>query len=250
MQNRSDSMPFTFKQFHIDDHNCGMPVSTDAVILGAWAPLTRAKSILDIGAGSGLLSLMAAQRSEGIITAIELDETAASACERNFHASKWGERLTIEQCAIQVFAQQRLDTQVQFEHIICNPPYFKGGTQSKNQLRAKARHTDSLDFSCLIKAITRLLAADGSASLILPSQSMPKFEQELAGSELTMTGIMDIADSAAKKPHRHVFNLAHRQASFPEQSNRVVSDHFCIKESDGSYTQEMIALITGFYLKY
>ena len=63
-------MAFTFKQFHIDDHGCGMPVSTDAVLLGAWAPLTQAKHILDIGAGSGLLSLMAAQRSDATLTAI------------------------------------------------------------------------------------------------------------------------------------------------------------------------------------
>ncbi|BAJ00698.1 conserved hypothetical protein [Shewanella violacea DSS12] len=250
MNNRSDSMAFTFKQFHIDDHNCGMPVSTDAVILGAWAPLTRAQNVLDIGAGSGLLSLMAAQRSAATITAIELDETAASACERNFKASNWGERLVIEECAIQDFAQQRLNTQIKFDHIICNPPYFKGGTQSKNQLRAKARHTDTLDFSCLIKAMTRLLAVDGTASLILPSQSMPCFLEELTQSELTMTRVMDIADSAAKKPHRHVFTLAHRQSLPHEPSNRVESSHFCIKESDGSYSQEMIGLITGFYLKY
>lgn len=227
-----------------------MPVSTDGVILGAWAPLTQANNILDIGAGSGLLSLMAAQRSEGVITAIELDETAASACENNFQASNWAERLTVEQCAIQDFAQQHLDTQEKFDHIICNPPYFKGGTQSQNQLRAKARHTDTLDFSCLIKAITRLLAVDGSASLILPSQSMPKFQDELAGSSLIITRVMDIADSAVKQPHRHVFTLGHRQNSQLEQSNRIDTSHFCIKEHDGSYTQEMIALITGFYLKY
>ncbi len=243
-------MPFTFKQFHIDDHNCGMSVSTDSVILGAWAPLTQAKNILDIGAGSGLLSLMAAQRSQGMITAIELDETAASACQRNFEASKWIKRLTVKQHEIQYFTQQHLDIRVKFDHIICNPPYFKDGTQSQNQLRAKARHTDTLDFSCLIQAITRLLSADGAASLILPNQSMPNFRQELARSELIMQRIMNIADTTSKKPHRHVFNLCYRQIPLSEQSNLSDSSHFCIKENDGNYTQEMITLISGFYLKY
>lgn len=228
-----------------------MPVSTDAVILGAWAPLSKAVNILDIGAGSGLLSLMATQRSQAKVTAIELDDTAALACESNFIASKWNERLQVKHCSIQDFSQAHsASDQPLFDHIICNPPYFKGGTQSKNALRAKARHTDTLDFSCLIKAISQLLSADGAASLILPSQSMTKFNQALATSELTFSQIMDIADSASKTVHRHVFTLVHKHNSSINLSPKPQIQHFCIKESDGSYSKEMIALITGFYLKY
>ena len=94
-------MPFTFKQFHIDDNRCGMPVSTDGVLLGAWAPLSQAQTILDIGAGSGLLSLMAAQRSQAKITAIELDDQAALDCQHNFNASAWSDRLELICCDIQ-----------------------------------------------------------------------------------------------------------------------------------------------------
>ncbi len=228
-----------------------MPVSTDAVILGAWAPLTEAKCILDIGAGSGLLSLMAAQRSQANVTAIELDNTAAKACENNFQASKWVERLTIEHCSIQEFSQTDLSTEkALFDHIICNPPYFKGGTQSKNALRAKARHTDTLDFSCLIKAISQLLSANGTASLILPSQSMTPFNEALVASELAISQMMDIADRASKAPHRHVFTLVHKHEPSCNQALESIVTHYCIKESDGSYSAEMIALITDFYLKY
>lgn len=94
-------MAFTFKQFHIDDLNCGMPVSTDGVILGAWSPLSQAQQILDIGAGSGLLSLMAAQRSLGRITAVELEEKAAAACLYNMVQSPWADRLSVIHCDIQ-----------------------------------------------------------------------------------------------------------------------------------------------------
>ncbi len=228
-----------------------MPVSTDAVILGAWAPLTKALNVLDIGAGSGLLSLMAAQRSQAFVTAIELDDTAAKACESNFQASKWVDRLSVEHGSVQEFSQSYLSSkQTLFDHIICNPPYFKGGTQSKNALRAKARHTDTLDFSCLIKSITQMLSPNGSASLILPSQSMQAFNAALDTSTLANSQIMDISDRASKAPHRHVFTLVHKLESTSAPDASTATEHLCIKLEDGSYTPEMIALITDFYLKY
>ncbi|MFT5234882.1 MAG: tRNA1Val (adenine37-N6)-methyltransferase [Shewanella sp.] len=243
-------MAFTFKQFHIDDHGCGMPVSTDAVLLGAWAPLTQAKHILDIGAGSGLLSLMAAQRSDGHLTAIELDDTAVSACDKNFSASKWQSRLELVHASVQEFSfTHQTSDAVKFDHIICNPPYFKGGTQSSNRLRAQARHTDTLDFQSLLQAITQLLTPTGTASLILPTQSMAPFNEELSRSTLWMNQLTDIRDSEKKLPHRHLFTLKHC-ANDIEQDQPLIKAHFCIKEPDGSYTQEMIAQITDFYLKY
>lgn len=243
-------MAFTFKQFHIDDHGCGMPVSTDAVLLGAWAPLTQAKHILDIGAGSGLLSLMAAQRSDAHLTAIELDDTAVKACDKNFNASKWRNRLALVHSSVQEFSatHQEADA-IKFDHIICNPPYFKGGTQSSNRLRAQARHTDTLDFQSLLQAITQLLTPNGTASLILPTQSMDPFNEALSRSLLWMSQITDIRDSEQKAPHRHLFTLKHRDTD-TEQDQPLIKANFCIKQPDGSYTQEMIALITDFYLKY
>lgn len=135
-------MAFTFKQFHIDDMNCGMAVGTDSVVLGAWAQLTAAKTVLDIGAGSGLLSLMAAQRSQAHITSVELDTSAAEACQHNFHNSPWANRLTLVNSSIQDFCQH-IEYQEYFDHIICNPPYFEQGTQAIQSQRAMARHTDS-----------------------------------------------------------------------------------------------------------
>ncbi len=244
-------MAFTFKQFHIDDFGCGMPVSTDAVILGAWAPLSDAQNILDIGAGSGLLSLMATQRSNAKVTSIELDDTAVNACQKNFEASPWTSRLTVKHSSVQDFSKLHQQTQgALFDHIICNPPYFKGGTQSQNRLRAQARHTDTLDFCALLEAIGSLLAPNGTASLILPSQSMSEFGLVLADSSLEFNQVTDISDSQRKTPHRHLFTLCHKSADASAKPNDVVTEHFCIKELDGSYTDEMKLLITGFYLKY
>lgn len=123
-------MPFTFKQFHVDDSHCGMPVSTDGVLLGAWAPLTQAKTILDIGAGSGLLSLMAAQRSEAVIQALEIDPLAAQDCQHNIDQSPWSDRITLIQAdLLQWYPLAQTQAQTQFDHILCNPPYFDNGPQ-------------------------------------------------------------------------------------------------------------------------
>ncbi|ABV35502.1 methyltransferase small [Shewanella sediminis HAW-EB3] len=244
-------MAFTFKQFHIDDFGCGMPVSTDAVILGAWAPLSDAQNILDIGAGSGLLSLMATQRSNAKVTSIELDDTAVNACQKNFEASPWTSRLTVKHSSVQEFSKQHQESEESlFDHIICNPPYFKGGTQSQNRLRAQARHTDTLDFCALLEAIGSLLAPNGTASLILPSQSMSEFGLVLADSSLEFSQVTDISDSQRKTPHRHLFTLCHKSTDASAKPNEGATEHFCIKELDGSYTEEMKLLITGFYLKY
>ncbi|GAB1050277.1 MAG: hypothetical protein Sw1PiTSA_12030 [Shewanella algae] len=151
-------MAFSFKAFHIEDYGCGMPVSTDGVLLGAWAPLTGAKRVLDIGAGSGLLSLMAAQRSEAEVLAVELDSSAAHASRANFKASPWASRLALYQGSIQAYCDEHaLADSALFDHILCNPPYFETGPRSDDPKRAIARHTEHLNFDelCGDKAITQ-----------------------------------------------------------------------------------------------
>ncbi len=124
-------MAFSFKAFHIEDYGCGMPVSTDGVLLGAWAPLTGAKRVLDIGAGSGLLSLMAAQRSEAEILAVELDSSAAHASRANFKASPWASRLALYQAQFRPIAMsmpwqsQRCSTIYSATHPISKPAHAR-----------------------------------------------------------------------------------------------------------------------------
>lgn len=83
---------FSFKQFSVNQERCAMKIGTDGVLLGAWTPLiNNPNAILDIGAGTGILSLMLAQRSNAAqIDAIEIDEDAYEQCVENFEASPWG----------------------------------------------------------------------------------------------------------------------------------------------------------------
>ncbi|WP_299492551.1 methyltransferase [uncultured Shewanella sp.] len=236
-------MPFTFKQFHINDSLCGMRVSTDSVLLGAWAPLRKAHRILDIGAGSGILSLMAAQRSKAQITAIELDKNAIEDCEYNFKASPWADRLRIHHISIQCFA----DKQASFDHIICNPPYFTQGPQSKSSARSTARHTDTLQFSELLSSIKKCLSQQGCASLILPSESLPDFLSKIIHFQLQLTHIVDVCSVEGKAPNRHLINLEH--ANLQNQPFPFSRTHLNIRTKEGEYTEKMRTLTQGFYLK-
>ena len=247
-------MSFTFKQFHIDDEQCGMAVSTDAVILGAWAELTQSLHILDIGAGSGLLSLMAAQRSleQTKITAVELDTAAANACKHNIEQSPWPEKVQLFHGAIQDF-QQQFDKNIAslFDHIICNPPYFEQGTQAKNSARADARHTNTLSFAELQKAISQLLAPRGNASIILPQQSLASFIQQLNAHGLFVAKHLEIISAEGKAPNRSILVIQHDLTAQQTQPSPHKTEflQMAIRNKQSGYSQTMIDLCRPFYLK-
>ncbi|BDQ67476.1 MULTISPECIES: tRNA1(Val) (adenine(37)-N6)-methyltransferase [Shewanella] len=240
-------MAFTFKQFHIDDLNCGMPVSTDGVILGAWAPLSQAKHILDIGAGSGLLSLMAAQRSQGQITAVELEEKAAAACRYNMTQSPWAQRCELIHGDIQHVCQQP-EYQGHFDHIICNPPYFEHGPKANEQHRAMARHTDTLGFTPLLEAINQCLSLEGYASLILPIQSLTRFKACLDQTELYLVQEVRVSSVENKAANRVLLLLA-KTAQTTSHDEPCQHTELILRGEDGRYTEQMIALTKDFYLK-
>ncbi|PMG39387.1 methyltransferase [Shewanella sp. 10N.286.52.B9] len=255
-------MPFSFKQFHIDDSRCGMPVSTDGVMLGAWANIKQSNTILDIGAGSGLLTLMAAQRAEQLaktavglsskaikIVAVELDDLAAQDCLHNIANCPWAEMIELHHGAIQDFSalhlvQYKAKLSPLFDSIICNPPYFDNGPQSKLQQRATARHTDSLSFSELLKHIELLLAPHGAASLILPIESETRFTGALTQTSLAISKRVSVSTVSKKPPRRLLLELKHQaKIESTEHSSLVISD------PSGQYSQQMIALCREFYLK-
>jgi len=250
-------MSFTFKQFHIDDKECGMAVSTDAVLLGSWAELTQSNHILDIGAGSGLLSLMAAQRSpeHRRIIAVEIDAAAANACQHNIRQSPWPETVQLFHGAIQDFQLQHLnDSAPLFDHIICNPPYFEQGTQAKNSARADARHTNTLSFGELQSVISKLLAPQGTASVILPQQSLASFTQQLNAYGLFVAKQLDIISIEGKLANRSILAIQHHLA-VTEQPILTVPpvetqyQQMTIRDKQGRYSETMIDLCRPFYLK-
>lgn len=239
-------MGFTFKQFHVDDFGCGMPVSTDSVLLGSWAPLSRAQRILDIGAGSGLLSLMAAQRNHHAhIDAVELDETAANACKQNVAHSPWPKRITVHQQSIQQFTEQALSQQrTAYDVILCNPPYFLSGPTAANNARANARHTLNLSFSELMHSCHALLSDNGLACLVLPCTEANNLIAAAAKVNLPLQLSVAVSSVSGKAANRQLLLFSQQAAP-----TGCLSQSFDILQRHGVYSDTMRALTEDFYLK-
>ncbi len=234
------SRSFNFKQFTINDHGCGMPISTDGVLLGAWATLPQQGHIIDIGTGSGLLALMAAQRTQATtITAIELDPTAAIAATSNFGLSPWHHRLHCIEDNIIDWCQRTPAATI--DSIICNPPYFNAGQQAQLQHRATARHTDSLNHQQLLTTISYLLTPHGNANLILPAYEGQQLITQALDYGLYCQRRCDVRTTEHKPLMRTLIQLS-KNCSITEQHQ------LCI-HSAGSYSSDFIKLTKDFYLK-
>ena len=148
-----------------------MKVGTDGVLIGAWCRLPSSGRILDIGTGTGLIAVMAAQRASGcMVTGIDIDAECVAQARDNAASSPWGERIGIEQCALQEFFPTH-----RFDAIVSNPPYFEESLLPPDARRTAARHTRSLTYAELVDGVVRLLDAEGRFSLILPAAESERF---------------------------------------------------------------------------
>lgn len=154
---------FQFKQFTVFHDHCAMKVGTDGVLLGAWSDVEGTTSVLDIGTGTGLVALMTAQRSQAMITGIDIDADAIEQACENGKRSPWSNRLLFVQADVQAYWPEK-----HFDAVVCNPPFFENALLSPDKKRAQARHTASLPLERLADVSARLLADDGKLNVILP----------------------------------------------------------------------------------
>lgn len=196
---------FQFQQFTVRQDQCAMKVGTDGVLLGAWSPVGEAKHILDIGAGTGLIALMLAQRSaQAQVTAVEVDPAAATQAKGNVDASPFADRIAVNHSSIQDFS---LATDQRFDLIVSNPPFFSGGVLSEQEGRASVRHTTKLSHQDLLRAVQRLLSADGSFCLVLPWLEGLRFQEWAATYQLYAHQVVKVKPSPDKSPNRLLLQL-------------------------------------------
>ncbi len=162
---------FQFKQFRIEQGGSGMKVTTEGCILGSWVNAENATNILDIGAGTGLLSLMIAQRSKANIDAVEIDENAAEQTKLNFKNSPWSDRLQLYPNSIQNFKSEN-----KYDLIVSNPPFFSNHLKNQNQQKNNAIHDDLLNQEDLLNSISNLLQDNGNAYILLPEHESKQLE--------------------------------------------------------------------------
>jgi len=241
---------FTFKQFHIKGFNCGMPISTDAILLGAWANILDSESILDIGAGTGILSIMCAQRNAlAQIKGVELDQGAFDAATFNYLHCPWYQRLQAIHAPIVTFTQQYIQQGLTVSAIICNPPYFNSGEKAENKQRALARHTDTLSHQDLIDCCGRLLKEKGKAHFVLPKAEGEAFMALVASTNrcgLTLTRLMNVKTTVNKPVTRLLIEFT--KITQQRDTGCVDTAQLIIHEGE-HYSEDFVALTNDFYLK-
>ena len=233
---------FQFKQFSVAQDQCAMKVGTDSVLLGAWTPIDHHPfSILDIGAGTGILALMLAQRTSAQqIDALEIDESAYEQCVENFENSPWGDRLFCFHAGLDEFVEEPEDA---YDLIISNPPFFSEDQYSQDQKRDQARFQNAMPFEELIGAAALLLSENGIFSVVLPFKEEAKFVALAQESELYPTKITRVKGTENSAIKRSLLAFGRNpQKDFP-------TDELVLEISRHDYTQAYKALTKDFYLK-
>jgi tRNA1Val (adenine37-N6)-methyltransferase len=230
---------FQFKQFLVRQHQCAMKVCTDSCVLGAYARVAGAQSILDIGAGTGLLSLMAAQRSAARITAVEIDAGAAAQARENVAASPWAHQIGVVNQSLQDFEKSNRQL---FDVILCNPPFYPASHKSADAARNVAMHSQDLSFEEIICFCQRFLQPAGTLYMLLPPAESRQFEALAAARHLQVQERLFLYTRTGGKHIRTIQALGHQPpAAVPES-------HLDIRREDHTYTDAFTALLRDYYL--
>ncbi len=237
---------FTFKQFTIHQDQTAMKVTTDGCILGAYTEVTSVKNILDIGTGTGLLSLMLAQRSQATIHAVEIDESAYNQAVTNINESIFKDKISVHNASIQSFSSHfgvkglRLCL---YDLIVSNPPFFQNHLKSETESRNNSLHTDTLSFEDLLDSALRLLSPNGTFVVLLPSYESSIFEQLSISQELYLQKKLTIR-------HRKGAKILRIITTFGRIKKGIINEELIIKNPDESYTSDFQGLLKDYYLAF
>lgn len=231
---------FRFRQFTIYQDRTSMKVGTDGVLLGAWTEIADARNLLDIGAGTGLISLMLAQRSPQLrITGVELEEHAYKQALENITISPWADRIQLINDDIRNFATT---TDSRFDLIVSNPPYHRAGVKSPDNNRQLARHADSLPFCDLLECIYHLLSSTGHFCVILPVEAISDFVALAYNKGLYLEHRTNVISRVGKSAKRVLLRFT------PNIQASNLTDELIIQTESGAYTDAMSDLTKDFYL--
>lgn len=217
-----------------------MKVNTDGVLLGAWTNINGVKTVLDIGAGTGLISLMIAQRTDAIITGIEIEKNAADEAAQNVKNSKWSNRISIKNSSFQDFVATAVN---KFDLIVSNPPFFSNSVKNKNPHLSMARHNHMLPFSDIIDGSKKLFSENGMLSIILPADSAQEFIQIAHSKGLFLTRLTEVKPFPDTESNRCLIEFGKVQVTLQKTEMSVFD------ETRKNYSDEFKILVCDFYLK-
>ena len=228
---------FKFKQFEIHQDRCAMKVGTDGVLLGAWAP--GGKRILDVGSGTGLISLMMAQRfPEAQVLGIDMDGEACEEAAENVAASPFAGSVHVSHCPLQDFLSSQ-----PYDAIVSNPPFFVDSLKNPDVKRSLARHTDTLPFADLFAGARRLLTEHGFLSIVVPTEVFDRMEEEAYYKGFTLVRKCMVKTVERKAPKRLLLTFSRSRMGNFEESTEV------LQLPDGSRSEWYSRLTEEFYIK-
>jgi tRNA1Val (adenine37-N6)-methyltransferase len=230
---------FIFKQFTIYQDRSAFKVGTDGVLLGASAALDGVKRILDIGSGTGLITLMVAQRSGAEIVAIEPDAGSYMQCCENVERSGWKARIKVENLTLQDFRSVEL-----FDLVITNPPFFSDSLRNTDPRKSASRHNDLLTGAELLAGVSRLLSEDGKLQLILPYVEGTVMIAEAHKYNFFCNNILKIRPLPGSPVRRIILTFSRKQL-------RVTERFLTIEHGKRhNFTEEFMDLTKDYYLKF
>jgi tRNA1Val (adenine37-N6)-methyltransferase len=233
---------FQFKQFTVWQEHVAMKVCTDACLYGAWLASqiqdqTNISNCLDIGTGTGLLSLILAQKTPANIDAVELEAAAAQQAKANFEASPFANQLTVVQADI-----NQWQTEQPYQLVFSNPPFYEHDLASPDAKRNLALHSSALSLEALFLAMNRLVEPSGQMSIILPYH-----RREAAISHALALGWHLNEEASIFQTEKH---KAFRSFLLFSQTAKTPSVNEIIIKQNGVYSQAFTALLKDYYLAF
>ena len=229
---------FQFKKFLVKQEHAAMRVSTDACLFGAWIRLHGATKVLDIGTGTGLLSLMLAQRfPDAHFTAVEVEPGACVDAVLNFHSSPWKSRLELQQQDVRIWQPERV-----FDAIVCNPPFFMNDMPNPRQNRKLARHgQDGLSLEALIQVVNNLLQVQGKCYVMLPPQVMGILLILASKQGLFLQERCRVKHNSGKAVHLEF-------AVFSRERQEFISEEEIVLKDGDNFSRQAVVLLSPYYL--
>jgi tRNA1Val (adenine37-N6)-methyltransferase len=238
---------FQFKQFTIHQDRCAMKVTTDACLFGAWVVREvgnrkpEVGSVLDIGAGTGLLSLMLAQKINASIDAIEIDKGAAEQAKENSLASPWSGSINIIHGDVK---EPVVLPRSQYDVIVSNPPFYENELTSPHIKKNIAHHDEALLLQELLPVISKTLAPGGVFFLLLPFKRKEEVELELQKNQLAIIDGMLARQSTQHDYFRLLIAGTHAENS----GINYTKNEIAIRDEKNEYTPEFTKLLKDYYL--
>ena len=226
---------FRFKEFSIQQDINAHKVGTDAMLLGAYIDASKQSLGLDIGAGTGVLSLMLAQRNPNIqITCIEIDKKSSDECSANIMESPWSNRIhLINHDFIEYQFTQKFDL------IFTNPPYYLTDNSS-NESNERTKHITPESLLSWLNKIAELLTTKGEFWMIWPSETSQKIIEIAHDSDLHVAKKIAIYSKINK--------LSRNILCFSREKKEAFNDEqLIIRNHDNSYSDAYRGLTSDFH---